>query len=66
MKKIEEIEEDIENLSSSELKAFRQWFNDFDAEKWDNQIKNDVENGNLDELANEAINEFHAGKAKEL
>ena len=66
MRKIEDIEEDIEKLSSNELKAFRQWFNDFDAQQWDKQIKDDAENGKLDELANEAINEFRAGKAKEL
>ena len=66
MRKIEEIEEDIAKLSSSELKAFRQWFNDFDTQKWDSQIKIDSDNGELDSLADEAINEFRAGKAKEL
>ena len=66
MKKIEEIEADIEKLSSSEIKAFRRWFIDFDTQQWDNQIQEDVEKGKLDELANDAINEFRAGKAKEL
>ena len=66
MKKIEEIEEDIEKLSTSELKAFRRWFINFDTQKWDNQIQEDAEKGKLDNLANEAINEFRAGKAKEL
>jgi hypothetical protein len=66
MKKIEEIEADIEKLSSSEIKAFRRWFIDFDTQQWDNQIQEDVDKGKLDNLANEAINEFRAGKAKEL
>ncbi len=66
MKKIEEIEADIEKLSASEIKAFRRWFIDFDTQQWDNQIQEDVEKGKLDELANDAINEFRAGKAKEL
>ena len=66
MKKIEEIEEDIAKLSNSQLKEFRLWFIDFDAQQWDKQIQDDAEEGKLDELASEAINEFHAGKAKEL
>lgn len=66
MRKIEEIEDDIEKLSSQELKAFRRWFIDFDAQQWDEQIQEDVKSGKLDNLANEAINDFRAGKAKEL
>jgi hypothetical protein len=66
MKKIEEIEEDIEKLSTSELKAFRLWFIDFDTQQWDNQIQDDADKGKLDDLANKAIKEFHEGKAKEL
>lgn len=66
MRKIEEIEDDIEKLSSQELKAFRRWFIDFDALQWDEQIQEDVKSGKLDNLANEAINDFRAGKAKEL
>ena len=66
MRKIEEIEDDIEKLSSQELKAFRRWFIDFDALQWDEQIQEDVKSGKLDNLANEALNDFRAGKAKEL
>ena len=66
MRKIEDIEEDIEKLSASELKVFRNWFNDFDAQKWDNQIQEDAEKGKLDALASEAIAEFRSGKAKKL
>jgi hypothetical protein len=66
MKKIEEIEEDIEKLSKNELKAFRRWFIDFDTQLWDNQIQEDADKGKLNNLANEAIKEFREGKAKEL
>ena len=66
MRKIEEIEDDIEKLSKSELKAFRRWFIDFDTQLWDKQINEDADKGKLDDFANEAIKEFRAGKAKEL
>jgi len=54
--------EDIEKLSSNELKAFGRWFIDFDTEKWDNQIQKDAEEGNFNDLANEAISEFRASR----
>jgi hypothetical protein len=66
MRKVEEIEQDIEKLSKNELKAFRRWFLDFDAQAWDSQIYKDAESGKLDKLADEAINNIRAGKASEL
>jgi len=66
MRKIEDIEQDIEKLSKNELKSFRQWFVEYDAEAWDGQFQSDVEAGNLDDLAGEAIKEYRAGKASEL
>ncbi|MBL1278097.1 MAG: hypothetical protein COB30_018630 [Ectothiorhodospiraceae bacterium] len=66
MRKVEEIEQDIEKLSKNELESFRCWFFDFDAQAWDSQIFNDTESGKLDKLADEAINDFRTGKASEL
>jgi len=66
MRKIEEIEQDIQKLSENELKTFRRWFIDFDTQAWDSQIYSDAESGKLDKLADEAINGFRAGKASEL
>jgi len=66
MRKIEDIEQDIEKLSKNELKSFRQWFVEYDAEAWDGQFQTDVGAGNLDDLADEAIKEYRAGKASEL
>ncbi len=66
MRKVEEIEQDIENLSKTELKTFRRWFLDFDADAWDLQIQSDAESGKLGKLADEAIKEFRAGKASKL
>ena len=66
MRTIEEIEGDIEKLSRNELNAFRRWFIDFDTQQWDDQIQADADLGKLDDLANEAINQFRTGKAKEI
>ena len=66
MRKIEDIEQDIEKLSKSELKSFRQWFVEYDAEAWDGQFQADAKAGNLDDFADEAIKEYRAGKTSEL
>lgn len=66
MGKVEVIEKEVSQLSLSELSVFREWFFEFDAEAWDNQIFRDVASGKLDSLAASALNDFHSGKSTEL
>lgn len=66
MDTVKEIEEAIARLSKNDLAALREWFEEFDAERWDRQFEDDVQSGKLDDLANKAVADFHAGKCKEL
>jgi hypothetical protein len=66
MSKVENIEQEVRNLTPSELAAFRRWFVEFDAQVWDRQIEKDVREGRLDKLADEALAAHRAGKSKEL
>lgn len=66
MSKIENIEQEVRNLSPSDLAAFRRWFLEFDAQVWDRQIEKDVREGKLDKFADEALAAHRAGKSKEL
>ncbi len=66
MSKIENIEKEVRDLSPSELAAFRRWFLEFDAQAWDRQIEEDIREGKLDKLADEALASHHAGKSKEI
>ena len=66
MSKIESIEQEVRNLSPSDLAAFRRWFLEFDAQVWDRQIEKDVREGKLDKFADEALAAHRAGKSKEL
>jgi len=66
MSKVENIEQEVQRLKPSELAAFRRWFAEFDAQAWDRQIEEDVQNGKLDKLAEEALAAHRAGKSKEL
>ena len=66
MSKIEVIENEVSQLSSSELSAFREWFFEFDAEAWDKQIERDSQSGKLESLAANALKDFQSGKSTEL
>lgn len=63
---IYEIEQAITELSPDQLARFRHWFDEFDAQVWDEQFERDSKFGKLDKLANKAVTDFRAGKAKEL
>ena len=64
MSQIEILEQNVKQLSPSELSAFRTWFIDFDTAAWDRQLENDSETGKLDRLAQGALEEHRAGKTK--
>jgi hypothetical protein len=64
MDRVTKIGREIQELSKTELAAFRQWFRDFDAQAWDHQIEEDVQAGKLDSLANKALKDFESGKCR--
>lgn len=66
MRKVEEIEEQVRNLSTSELAEFRKWYAEFDAQAWDRQLEADVKAGKLDALGEAARRARREGKSKEL
>ena len=66
MGNIKSIEKAIEALRPTELAEFRRWFAEFDAAAWDRQLEEDASAGKLDQLANEALADFHAGSPREL
>ena len=66
MTSVEAIERAIEQLPPEELAKFRRWFLEFDAAVWDAQIEADAAAGKFDALAEEALAEYRAGKAREI
>ncbi len=66
MTKIESLEKEIEKLSPQELKAFRRWFAEFDAELWDQELERDVAAGKLDRLADEAVTAHRRGEGRDI
>jgi hypothetical protein len=55
MSTTQDICEAVGKFSDEELAAFRAWFAEFDAARWDRQFAEDVAAGRLDELAEEAL-----------
>ena len=66
MSRVERIEGEIKELSPEELVALREWFAQFDAERWDQQLESDVEAGKLDSMAERALRDHEAGRSTKL
>jgi hypothetical protein len=66
MATLEEIEKAVTELPADQLASFRAWFEEFEAARFDQKIERDVKDGRLDQLADRAITDFLAGRAREL
>jgi len=63
---LQKIESQIAALPEAELRQFRSWYEDFDAQNWDRTLAKDIKTGKLDSLAAEALAHYGAGKCKPL
>jgi hypothetical protein len=66
MSSIDEIEKAVQELPETALAAFRRWFYEFDARRWDAELESHAASGGLDEVAEQAISDFHAGRTRPL
>ena len=66
MNALEQLEQQVLQLSSEDLAKFRTWSLELDHQLWDKQIEADFRAGKLNRLINEARAEFKAGKTREL
>ena len=66
MTKVQAIEEEIKNLSPSELAELRDWLLEHDWAEWDRQIEEDSKTGKLNELFAKARADHAAGKSTKL
>lgn len=66
MRKIEEIEAQIQRLSREEFAELREWFLEQDWKSWDAQIEADAAAGKLDSMVAEGKAEYAAGRPRKL
>ena len=63
---VQEIEKAITQLPTPELSQFAAWFEEYQADQWDQQIEADALAGRLDALGAQADQEFEAGRCRPL
>lgn len=63
---LQELEQSVLRLPPDELARFREWFREFEAARWDEEIEAAASNGSLDDLADAAVAEHRAGRTKPL
>jgi len=63
MTKLEQLEEQIQQLSPSEFAELRTWLLERDWEEWDRQIEQDAASGKLERLFEEAREAHRQGKS---
>jgi hypothetical protein len=66
MSSVSDIERAIRELPPAELAKLRDWFAEFDAARWDEQLANDVAAGKLDALSAEALADLQNGRCTKL
>ena len=63
---IKEIESAIAQLPPSELAELAKWFEEFQAQVWDEQLEQDMNSGRLDSLLKQAEQDFEQGQCDPL
>ena len=66
MSRLEEIELRVKALNSDELRVFREWFAEYDAEAWDREIEAHAADGTLARLAEKVLRDHEQGRSTEL
>ena len=63
---VQDIETAVSNLAPEEFSHFQEWFEEFVANAWDQQIEADARAGKLDHLIAQADADFDAGRCTPL
>ncbi|MFN6537480.1 MAG: hypothetical protein RM021_014055 [Nostoc sp. EkiNYC01] len=63
---LEQIEAAIIKLPPDEFQKLLEWFSDLGNQRWDEQLEKDIKDGKLEDLAQEAIADFEAGRYRQI
>jgi hypothetical protein len=66
MRKVEQIEQQIRELSAGEFSELRDWVLEQDWKSWDAELETDVGSGKLDKVIAEAEADYKAGRTRPL
>ena len=63
---VEELEQAVSKLPPEKLAEFSEWFREYLADAWDEQIERDAQAGRLDEKIEQAKEDYEAGRTTSL
>jgi len=63
---VKEIETAITQLPPAKIAELAEWFEEFHAQLWDNQVEQDLKAGRLDSLLKEAEKDLESGRCESL
>ena len=66
MSTVAEIESALQKIPVDDARKVADWLQHYLDEKWDRQIDADIAAGKLDKLADEALEDYKAGRVKPL
>lgn len=66
MRKVEQIEQQIRELTAGEFSELRDWVLDQDWKAWDAQIETDARSGKFDQIITEAEADYKTGRTRPL
>jgi hypothetical protein len=66
MATLESLENAVSSLSKTDLARFRTWFLEFDSVAWDARIESDAIAGKFDRFAQDGLEDYVRGTAREL
>jgi len=66
MSTVVEIESALQKIPVDDARKVADWLQQYLDEKWDRQIDDDIAAGKLNELADQALEDYRAGRVKPL
>ena len=63
---VKELEKAVQDLPVEDFKSFAAWFEEYLADRWDEEIERDIAAGRLDSLAAKAAQDHREGRCTEL
>jgi len=64
--RLEDIKAAIQRLPAQEFHTLASWIADYEQERWDAEIENDLKSGKLDKLIKSAIDDIQSGEFKDI
>ncbi len=61
-----EIQQAVTHLSKADYLQFQAWLTEYDNQLWDKEIAQDLENGHLDTLINQTLDQIERGEYRAI